>query len=407
MKLLEAYSPLPPLEAVLKSLKEQAAPETVSQALAELERQLAMLQGHFNVELQYLETSPTLTDTLPTIQSSFHRSAEYLENLRQLLEQDQRSEAESLLEGKFRKRVGRLVQAFQRLQEEEEQREKLCRSPVYEPLLRAVAGLFEGRLGPQLVLERLTPLIEQEETFLLSFAQLKSKAGEEAVLAEQGDEIFQSVEELLETLLDMEAFLLEDLDEESLEGVEECASAVAELVEGLQQVGDELTRAREKLQYQTCPRCGHQNEATFKVCGRCGGAIPQYATNDKLLFGSELDFKTEEPESPTGPEGRPELFARLIETLEGFLREEVVQDVAERELSATETRLRAVQSRLSRSKSQSSPEEADFQATLEQHLEQYSKSLADFGLNPCRQCLDAIIHSGDALAHLMGEMNVS
>lgn len=48
-------------------------------------------------------------------------------------------------------------------------------------------------------------------------------------MIEQGDEIFQSVKELLETLLDTKALLLEELDGETREALEECASVVGEL----------------------------------------------------------------------------------------------------------------------------------------------------------------------------------
>ncbi|MGE0491193.1 MAG: hypothetical protein AB7S38_18440 [Vulcanimicrobiota bacterium] len=305
-------TPLSSFNQLMQALETHTLDEVEAQVI-NLERDLAGMLTHFNYEVRFARSTPTLQAALPRVYRQFNRLLELFPEVSEKVEAGDFEGLRDLLAGPVRRGLELLFEAFGELRDEEAAREKLSDSPYVDALLQAGHDFLEEKLSAELLHERLLPLIAEQQRMLTALSAAEPRPEEEEWLAGNAPDLVAMVEELLVSLLELEALLLEAPDQ---------VDEIGEYLDGISQLTDELLEIQQSLAERQatahlvpCVSCGQRLERSVKVCANCGAAQPTFSTRSQLA-GPEVDLRIEETISAvTGP-AQPELFARLLGTIE-------------------------------------------------------------------------------------------
>ncbi|MCA9793339.1 MAG: hypothetical protein KC910_16130, partial [Candidatus Eremiobacteraeota bacterium] len=294
-------TPLSSFNQLMQSLEARTLDDVEAQ-VANLERDLAGMLTHFNYEVRFARATPTLQAALPRVYRQFNRLLEIFPEVALRVEEGDFEALRELLAGPVRSGLERLFDAFGELREEEASREKLSDSPYVDALLQAGHDFLEGNLTPELLHERLLPLIAEQQRMLTALSAAEPRPEEEEWLAGNAPDLVAMVEELLVSLLELESILLEAPDQ---------VDEIGEYLDGISQLTDELVEIQQNLAERQatahlvpCVSCGQMLERSVKACANCGAAQPTFSTRTQLA-GPEVDLRIEETISAVTPPAQP------------------------------------------------------------------------------------------------------
>ena len=398
-------TPLPSFNELLKAaFEDDRSSEELAELQTTLERELAGMSAHFNYEIRFATPTPILETNLPIIYTCFNRFEPALQRLSEALSQADRSAYREVLCGPLQKNLTRIYEAFEQLRRQPE--ERFCESPFYDALVKAGFNFLEGRLDGELVIERLDPLLVQQQTLVSNLSNVESQPGEKSYLEEHGEELLSTAEELLEAMLELEQEL--SSEEPEADHISECLECIAQLADEHVRHHEGLRQAGEQFREITCFRCGATNPVGSKFCVQCGTSLPEFAT-EATLSSSEVSLRI--GEEGVEEDSRPELLARLLTTLEIAEQGQAGPEEVEAELKAFRGRLGSARRMLERM-----PLEDEtvvrFARDIESATEEFEEGLAlipayvaspDPSLIPA--IITALIEPGEKLSKLMLDLD--
>lgn len=296
---------LPQLEQMIAAIQNERY-DTLNQQYAELDQIYGMLYGTYVEELQYLAVGDPHNQSAVKIGQQFELLKPCLRALHNELSLKEFSEAEEHLV-QLQEHSRTLFELFDEYKAVAATGKKYSDIPYTNELIRVGRHYLNGELAVEAVLGRFEIFCRFHELLENQVETLMPSPPERKTFDERLPD--------LQEALDLQMHAIEDLDlaldREDDEALAEALEQIAEAGEVLVEVYQALQKADLEPRRISCIRCGADNSIESRLCGACGGVLPQSAA-----LGTPVSTIALEEDGSNVESGESEELTRLRNLVE-------------------------------------------------------------------------------------------
>lgn len=269
---MQTVSGLPQLDHLVEILRGSgnAHHGSAGTAFQALDEALGYLYANYEHELQFLEYRPEIAQTCDRILECFQSIRPIQAEVRDELSLGERETALSLLD-QLRTELDTLFAQYGQLKSLMEAGPRYSELPFTQELLRVGHLYIENRLPIEAVQARLDIFCQYHDNLEAELEQMAPSPSEERVFQEHRDELEEAIAAQVQGIEDLDLAL----ERESAEGILEAMDLLAEAGNSLVAVYKLLQKADQEPDTVLCFRCGTDNPAQSRLCGKCSAVLPR------------------------------------------------------------------------------------------------------------------------------------